>query len=159
MRRGKKTFMKGITAAGLAICMWAMMCATGQAMEPVEKISGETKAADGADTGTGVKPMSANVKQLAELSISSGTATVTARASGVPGEVTKISITMYLQKKNASGSYSTVKSWKGSKSGTYYRLQRTCRVSKGTYRIKARITSYKGSKSETATVFSSTKQY
>lgn len=157
MRRGKKTFMKRIIAAGLAICMWTMMCATGQAMEPAVTIVGETKAADGADTG--IKPMSANVKQLAELSISSGTATVTARASGVPGEVTKISITMYLQKKNASGSYSTVKSWKGSKSGTYYRFQKTCRVSKGTYRVKARITSYKGSKSETATVFSSTKQY
>lgn len=157
MRRGEKAFMKGIAAAGLAICMSVMACMTGQAMESAGKIGGNTIVTDSADAG--IMPMSANARQLAELSISSGTAAVTARASGMPGEVTKISITMYLQKKNSSGSYSTVKSWKGSKSGTYYRFRRTCQVSKGTYRVKARITSYKGSKSETVTKFSSVKKY
>lgn len=158
MRREKKAIMKGLTAMGLAICISAMLCVTGQAMEPSARRNEDAvTAADSA--GAGIMPMSANVRQLAELSISSGTATVGARASGMPGEVTKISISIYLQKKNANGSYSTVKYWNGSRKGTYYSFRRTCRVSRGAYRVKARITSYKGSKSETVIKFSSVKRY
>ena len=72
MRREKKAIMKGLTAMGLAICISAMLCVTGQAMEPSARRNEDAvTAADSA--GAGIMPMSANVRQLAELSISSGT--------------------------------------------------------------------------------------
>lgn len=64
MRREKKAIMKGLTAMGLAICISAMLCVTGQAMEPSARRNEDAvTAADSA--GAGIMPMSANVRQLA----------------------------------------------------------------------------------------------
>lgn len=105
-----------------------------------------------------VMPMSVDAVTSVTLSISSGTATAACKVSGDSGKVTKISISMYLQKKS-SGSYVTVCTWVGSKESNYFNFKKTQSISKGTYRVKAKITCYTGSTSETTTRYSAAKTY
>lgn len=129
----------------MGICLLATVCMTGNAE----------------DIGTDetVMPQSIDTTKTVTLSISSGTATSACRVTGTSGSVTKISIAMYLQKKSSSGTYSTVHTWSGSKESNYYNFSKSCSVSKGTYRVKAKITCYKGTASETTTKYSSAKTY
>lgn len=140
----RKNLLKVIAAVGMSISISVIICMTGFAATKED---------------TAIAPMSIDARQSVTLSISSGTATSSVKVSGTSGEVTKISITMELQKKSSGGSYSTVKTWSGSKNSNYYNFKKTKSVSKGTYRVKARITCYNGSKSETKTKFSSAKTY
>lgn len=140
----KRNLLKVIAAVGISVSMSVVICMTGFAA---------------AGRSTDITPLSISARQNVTLSISSGTATSSVKVSATAGEVTKISITMDLQKKSSSGSYSTVKTWSGSKSSNYYNFKRTKSVSKGTYRVKARITCSKGSTSETITKFSNAKTY
>lgn len=105
-------------------------------------------------------PASIDVNTVTSLSISSsGTATSTCTVSGASGELTKISITMTLQKKAGSGKFYAVNTWTGTKSSNYYKMQKTASVAKGTYRVMAKVTCYMGSTSETTYKYSSTKTY
>lgn len=140
----KKNLLTTITAIILSLCMSMMLSVTGY-------------AATGDDTV--ITPMSVDAKISTTLGISSGTATSTCRVVGTTKKITKISITMYLQKKSSSGSYSTIETWSGSKNSYCYTLKKSKGVSKGTYRVKARITCYKSGKSESSVHFSNTKTY
>lgn len=158
MKRQKKTVLKGIMATGTALCMSVVLCMIGYAkgletesmrVAPIAANAGEAE----------ITPMAVGVTMAATLNISSGTATASCKVSGASKKVTKISVTMYLQKKSSKGTYSTIKTWNGSKNGYYYNMKKTCSVSKGTYRVKAKITSYTGNKSETAVRYSSARTY
>lgn len=105
-----------------------------------------------------VVPMSVDAVTSITLSISSGTATAACKVNGDSEKVTKISISMYLQKKS-SDSYVTVCTWVGSKESNYFNFKKTQSISKGTYRVKAKITCYTGSTSETTTRYSTAKTY
>ncbi len=140
----KKNLLTMITAVILSLCMSMMLSVTGYAATGDED---------------SVIPMSIDGQKTVSLSISSGTATSSVKVKGEPGGITKIAITMYLQKKSSSGSYSTIATWSGSKKSYYYSLKKSKSVSKGTYRVKARITCYKNGKSESSVHFSNTKAY
>ncbi len=156
MRRQKKTIVKRIAAVGMGLCMSMSMCMTGYASDANSvSIVAETSVPGDAM----ITPMSIDARKSVSLDITSGVATATAKSKGTPGEVTKISVTLYLQKKTANGSYATIKRWSGSAQSNYYNIKRMLKVSKGTYRVKARITCYKGSKSETSVKYSSVRIY
>lgn len=140
----RKNLLKVIAAVGVSISMSIMICMTGFAATKEDTV---------------ITPMSIDATSNVTLSITLGSATANCRVNGDAGKVTKTSITMELQKKSSSGSYSTVQTWSGSKSSNYYNFKKTKSVSKGTYRVKARITCYNGNKSETKTKFSSAKTY
>lgn len=85
-----------------------------------------------------------------DLSISSGQASMTAYANGIPGTTTKVQITMYLEKKGLLGLYwSEVVSWTQTHSNYYGTLSKKFSVSSGTYRLRAVYVVYSGNASET----------
>lgn len=158
MKKQKKMILKGMASMGMALCLSAMTCITGYAKQ-IEGRSIEAVSSVIDTENEGIMPMAVDAKKTATLSISSSTATAVARVSGISKEITKINITMYLQKKTAKGDYQTIKTWNGSKNGNYYNFRKTYTISKGTYRVKAKIVCYKGSKSETAIRFSNVKTH
>lgn len=86
------------------------------------------------------------------------TATCKSSLTGYKGETTQIVIGQYLQKKNSSGNWTTVKSasttinyYKGSFTKTYSGL------SSGTYRLKSSFVVYAGSNFETLMMYSNEK--
>lgn len=90
------------------------------------------------------------------LSISGGTAKSGVTVSGK--KISKISVTMKLQKKSTSG-WTSIKTWKASKEGSTFSISRDASVSKGTYRTYAKITCSKGGVSETNIYYSASKTY
>ena len=95
----------------------------------------------------------------AKLSISSGTATVTAQIVGKAGITTKTSIHAYLQQYK-SGNWVTVEDWTSSGSTITRTISKTHAVTKGyKYRTKAVFKAYVGNNCETKTVLSSTVSY
>lgn len=92
------------------------------------------------------------------LLMSGNTATCKSSLTGYKGETTQIVIGQYLQKKNSSGNWTTVKSasttinyYKGSFTKTYSGL------SSGTYRLKSSFVVYAGSNFETLMMYSNEK--
>lgn len=108
---------------------------------------------------TEVVPMSIDAQKTLTLSISSGTATASCKVAGDSGDVTKIVIDMYLQRKNSSGTWLNYKSWTGSKSSNIYTMTKTYSVTSGTYRVKARVVCYQGSTTETTYHYTGSKTY
>lgn len=106
-----------------------------------------------------VSTMSIDSAKSVVLSISANEATVLCNVTGDSGNVTKIAITMYLQKKNSSGVWENYKTWNGSKSGYCYALKKTTLISRGTYRVKAKVTCYKGTTSQTTYHYSASRLY
>ena len=137
-QRRRKRKLKEIMAVCLCLLLVLAMDITGYAAEENSSI------------------MSVDSRTSVGLNISSGVAKAQCLVTGKAGKVTKISLTMYLQKYKAGG-YSTVKTWSGSKSSYIYKLQGSKNVAKGTYRIKAKITCYKGKTSETSYKYSAVK--
>ncbi|MGN0333309.1 MAG: hypothetical protein ACI4D9_09885 [Lachnospiraceae bacterium] len=144
MRYYKKGILKTLMCIGVGISMIFLSCANVYAANSIEEEE--------------VIPATIDVENTVSLSISSGIATASCKVYGVAGEVTKISISMYLQKKS-SDSYVTVCTWVGSKESNYFNFKKTQSISKGTYRVKAKITCYTGSTSETTTRYSTAKTY
>lgn len=92
------------------------------------------------------------------LTISGTTATCKSDATGYSGTTTKIVIAQTLQKKTSTGTWSKVKAWSETDTGsngsaTNYAYS----LSTGTYRLKSVFTVYAGSKYETITKYSSRK--
>lgn len=145
---GKKNLFKSLIGMCMGLCMLLAVSMTGY-------------AADGGDSedGTEIMPMSSGSRTTCTLNISSGTATAKTSVRGESADVTKISIKMELQKKSSSGTYKTIATWSGSKSASSYTLSKKKSVSKGTYRVKASVTCYKGSKSESTVNFSKVRTY
>lgn len=102
MKKRKKRILRGIGRMGAALCMSAAICMTGYA--------GEAKAGNiGAESteapplavdyeGSEIMSMTIDAGKTVSLNVTPGTAAASIRVKGTSGEVTKISITMYLQR-------------------------------------------------------------
>lgn len=89
------------------------------------------------------------------LKISGGTAKVTASVIGIVGTVDKAEIEVELQAKNGS-TWRYCDDWSVSKNSYRASLSETRAVVEGnTYRVKAVVTVWNGSQSETQTIYSS----
>lgn len=89
------------------------------------------------------------------LGISSGQASSYASIIGY-STVTKVSITMYLEKKGFLGLYwTTVTSWSQSFNSSSGTLSKSYSVTGGTYRVRADYVAYSGTASEAYTGYSS----
>lgn len=87
------------------------------------------------------------------LTINQGNVVASARIIGKSG-TTKVSATIYLQKKSGS-SWTTVKTWSSSNAGAYLSFSNSASVSKGnTYRLQVKITTVTNGKSETSSMYS-----
>lgn len=92
------------------------------------------------------------------LTINQGKVVASARLIGKSG-TTKVSATMSLQKKSGS-SWTTVKTWSSSNSGSSLSFSRSASVSKGnTYRLHVKITTVTNGRSETSTMYSNQAAY
>ena len=75
-----------------------------------------------------------------------------------PNSPFEISFAQTLQKKNSSGSWSTVKTWsKTVNDYSYTYTNKYSGLAKGTYRVKTSATVYSGNKSEVVTSYSAEK--
>lgn len=108
---------------------------------------------------TELVPMTIESRKTVDLTLSSGNATSSCTVIGAGGKVTKITIYMYLQKQNSSGGWSNYKTWSGTKSDNNYTLSKTTAITKGTYRVRASVTCYQGTSSETTSEYSTVKTY
>ncbi len=91
------------------------------------------------------------------LTISGTTATIDCWVKGVIGEATKAKVVAELQEKSGSN-WTTIDTWTDTQSSYRAAVKETKTVSKGkTYRIKATVTVWEGSKSENQTVYSGEK--
>ena len=97
MKKRKKRILRGIGRMGAALCMSAAICMTGYAGEAkAESIEAPPLAVD--YEGSEIMPMTIDAGKTVSLNVTSGTAAASIRVKGTSGEVTKISITMYLQR-------------------------------------------------------------
>lgn len=95
----------------------------------------------------------------AELSISSGTATVKGSIKGIIGTTTKTTVHLYLQQYK-NGEWINYEDWLESKNGANCTVTKMVSVSRGyRYRTKASCYAYVGSKSEHVTKYSGEVQY
>jgi len=89
------------------------------------------------------------------LSISGTTATVDVSVDGDSTDATKAEVIAELQVKNGS-KWTTVATWRDSRNGNHASVYKTKAISKSnTYRVKATVTVWEGSLSETRTLYSS----
>ena len=112
-----------------------------------------------ANSAEEVIPLTIDSQKIVNLTLSSGNATAECKVFGAGGKVTKITIYMYLQKQNSSGGWSNYKTWSGTKSDNNYTLSKTTANTKGTYRVRASVTCYQGTSSETTSEYSTVKTY
>lgn len=92
-----------------------------------------------------------------KLTISGRTATVDCFVKGQIGEATKAKVVAELQEKNGS-SWSTIATWTDTQNAYKASVYETKSVTAGkTYRVKATVTVWEGTKSETQTVYSAEK--
>lgn len=106
-----------------------------------------------------VMPLSIDASKSASLTISSGTAYAKCKVVGTVGNLDKIVINMYLQKKNSNGYFENYKSWYSTKSSYYHNLSKSCSITSGTYRVYVRVICYNGSDAETTYLTTGAKTY
>ena len=98
------------------------------------------------------------VNQWTALNLSGAKASLTGGAFGSIG-VTKVTATMTLQR-YASGSWKKVKAWSATNNTSVLSISKKYSLTKkGKYRMKLKVTYYKGSKSESMTTYSVTRTY
>lgn len=102
-----------------------------------------------------IMPFWSNITSITpNLSISSGTATCSATVIANTG-TTNISGTFQLQRKNADGTWTTVKTWNSTSTTRTLTWSGTNAVTSGlTYRLRCQVTVVRNGSSETATVYS-----
>lgn len=107
---------------------------------------------------TEIAPLMLYIEEAkSNLNISGTTATVTANVAGDLNDATKAKVVAELQVKNGS-SWMQVETWTITENNYKAKVDETYSVSKGkTYRVKATVTIWEGSRSETQTVFSNEK--
>lgn len=88
------------------------------------------------------------------LNISSKTATCTSTVNGIPGKVTRITITQELQKKNGTSWKSILGRGTTVYTSSAYFVQKHTGLSSGTYRVKTIAKVYSGTSYETVTAYS-----
>lgn len=104
----------------------------------------------------GITPQYQYAKECsATLSISGGTAYCSAKANG--SSVTKVQITMTLQKKTLLW-WSDKSEWTTTVNSSTALFEKTASAGSGTYRVKAVCKVYSGSASESITVYSAEKK-
>lgn len=88
-----------------------------------------------------------------------GTATATAEIAGYPGTTTKVSVYMYLERKE-DGKWVTVESWSERTSSHSVTLEESVDVDSGyTYRVRTSCYAYSGTASEHITKYSQEVDY
>ena len=107
-----------------------------------------------------IAPMADNYRSVyADLKITSGEATVSAKMNGKIGITTKVTIHLYLQQYK-DGKWVDYDDWTKTENGVNCTLSETVSVPKGyTYRAKASCYAYAGSKSEHVIKYSSEVKY
>ena len=107
-----------------------------------------------------IAPMADNYRSVyADLKITSGEATVSAKMNGKIGITTKVTIHLYLQQYK-DGKWVDYDDWTKTENGVNCTLSETVSVPKGyTYRAKASCYAYAGSKSEHVTKYSAEVKY
>ena len=89
------------------------------------------------------------------LDISGRTAHLSARVKGYSGEATKCKVRAELQEKSGTFSWTTVETWTDQRDGFRASVSETAAVTSGkTYRVKATVTVWAGSQSESRTFYS-----
>lgn len=89
------------------------------------------------------------------LSITGTTATVNAWVEGDSFDATKAKVVAELQEKDGSN-WTTIATWSDTQNGSYASVYKTKSITSGrTYRVKATVTVWEGSASETRTLYSS----
>ena len=88
-----------------------------------------------------------------KLSISGTTATVNASVDGDSTDATKAEVIAELQVKNGND-WDTITTWRDTRDGNHASVYKTKTISKGnTYRVKATVTVWEGSLSETRVLY------
>ena len=107
-----------------------------------------------------IAPMADNYRSVyADLKITSGEATVSAKMNGKIGITTKVTIHLYLQQYK-DGKWVDHDDWTKNEKGVNCTLSETVSVPKGyTYRAKASCYAYAGSKSEHVIKYSAEVKY
>ena len=107
-----------------------------------------------------IAPMADNYRSVyADLKITSGEATVSAKMNGKIGITTKVTIHLYLQQYK-DGKWVDYDDWTNTEKGVNCTLSETVSVPKGyTYRAKASCYAYAGSKSEHVIKYSAEVKY
>ena len=107
-----------------------------------------------------IAPMADNYRSVyADLKITSGEATVSAKMNGKIGITTKVTIHLYLQQYK-DGKWVDYDDWTKTEKGVNCTLSETVSVPKGyTYRAKASCYAYAGSKSEHVIKYSAEVKY
>ena len=127
-----------------------------------------TSAPAAAMAATAVEPMNGQENNIVpymlyiddwknDLTISGTTATAVCWVQGTIGQATKAKVVAELQEKNGS-SWSTIATWSDTQNSDKASVKESKAVSRGkTYRVKATMTVWEGSLSETQTVYSTEK--
>lgn len=107
-------------------------------------------------TESGIAPyMLYIVDARCTLSISGTTATVNAWVIGDDFDATKAKVIAELQEKDGN-SWTSIATWTDTQNGNYASVDKTKSITRGkTYRVKATVTVWEGSASETQTIYSS----
>lgn len=94
-------------------------------------------AGEGRDNSTAiVEPRNTNIKYTTlSLSLSGGTAYCSASVTGYSSNTSHVAIYLYLQEYN--GGWTNVANWSGSASDYTLTVNKTARISRGRYRLKA----------------------
>ena len=138
--------------AAAAVCLGAVVltsvpavAAMATAVEPVTQ-----------QTESGIAPyMLYIVDANCTLSISGTAATVNAWVIGDDFDATKAKVVAELQEKDGN-SWTSIATWTDTQNSSYASVYKTKSITKGkTYRVKATVTVWEGSASETQTIYSS----
>jgi len=149
MARGGKIMQKSMRKAAAVICLGAAVLTSVPAVSLAETAVEPVNQQD-----DGIAPhMQYIVEAECSLGISGTTATVDAWVKGDVLEATKTKVIAELQLKNGS-SWIPVAIWTDTQDAFKAEVYETKTVSKGcTYRVKATVTAWEGSQSETQTIF------
>lgn len=135
-------------AAGMALCLPLVTAPAASAAQPPQDTPGFEE----------IMPYTLYIRtHICKLDISGTTAEISASVSGYPSEATECQVRMELQQKSGSFAWILVDSWTDRQDGTRASVSETVSVTPGeTYRVKAVVTVWAGSQSETATIYSET---
>ena len=150
-RRGGNDMRKNIKKIA-AVCLSAVVLtsvpAVTMAATAVEPVTQQVES--------GIVPyMLYIVDARCTLTVSGTTATVDAWVEGDSFDATKAKVVAELQEKNGS-SWTTIATWTDTQNGSYASVYKTKAITSGnTYRVKAAVTVWEGTASETRTLYSS----
>ena len=144
--------MNNAKKAAAAVCLGAAVLtsvpAVAMAATAVEPVTQQTES--------GIAPyMLYIVDANCTLSISGTTATVNAWVEGDSFDATKAKVVAELQEKDGN-SWTSIATWTDTQNGSYASVYKTKSITSGkTYRVKATVTVWEGSASETQTIYNS----